>query len=123
MADTDDALAEQAVQAPVPAEQPTERPAVEANRQMENMVQYHALVEYGKMIHGSWWRETVVQPTVSAQPMVSRSCPVGGAHVPWRPDQWKFIVVRQAGLQVTIEICCRCGMAYVEEVIEDGGQQ
>ena len=57
------------------------------------------------------------------QPTVSRSCSVGGAHVPWRPGQWKFIVVRQAGLQVTIEICCRCGMAYVEEVIEDGGQQ
>ena len=96
MADTDDALAEQAVQAPVPAEQPTERPAVGA-------------------------METVGCATVSAQPMVSRSCPVGGAHVPWRPDQWKFIVVRQAGLQVTIEICCRCGMVYVEEVIEDGG--
>ena len=71
-------------------------------------------------------REPTERPALEAQgsvaqPTVSRGCPVGGAHVPWRPDQWKFIVVRQAGLQVTIEICCRCGMVYVEEVIEDGG--
>jgi len=95
MADTDDALAEQAVQAPVPAEQPTERPAVGV-------------------------QETVPEPTVMAQPTVSRGCSVGGAHVPWRPGQWGFIVVRQAGLRVAVEICLRCGIVYVDQVIEDG---
>ena len=35
--------------------EPTERRALEANCQ--KMVQYHALVEYGKMIHASWWKE------------------------------------------------------------------
>jgi len=41
--------------------QPTERPAVEAGSQ--KMVQYHALVEYGRMTHASWWPDTVVRRT------------------------------------------------------------
>ena len=84
--------------------QPTERPALEAGGPMEKIVRYRALVEYGKMTHGSWWQKTVVQPTVEGCP----SC--DDARWLWYVDgHWVFD--SDDGLRgPTVRFCPMCGI-------------
>jgi len=63
--------------------------------------------------------EGETEPTVTPI-FEGRVCAAGGPHVPWRLGEWNLIVLRQPGLRVAIEICCRCGVLYVEDVSEDG---